>query len=249
MGIKIKKVTFDQNVLDLVCGVNGNEYEQTGACLREYILKGKIHGFVPDSFFPIENLQRDEKYKVLSEFMRGKNGANYEMSIFASQRLEKIKELNIRALVGTRIFDWSPGAHCFFHDFLDAAPFSLNIINRTNEVAEKLWSVGLGRAQIVELGNNLNKMAFPENDRPRHWTEGFNCNTVDWKHVVSALGEWIDADLVSSHVGYENDYLCTRDFGSNSGSKSTLHPVNRDWLSKEYNIKFVTPVELIKILE
>ena len=63
--------------------------------------------------------------------------------------------------------------------------------------------------------------------------------------VRPAIGEWCDALILGSHVGYGNDVFCTTDTGRNAGARSLLHHGNRANL-KAQGITIMTPAELVQ---
>lgn len=63
--------------------------------------------------------------------------------------------------------------------------------------------------------------------------------------VRPAIGEWCDALILGSHVGYGNDVFCTTDSGKNAGVRSLLHHTNRANL-KAQGITIMTPAELVE---
>lgn len=65
------------------------------------------------------------------------------------------------------------------------------------------------------------------------------------KIVRPAIGEWCDALILGSHVGYGNDVFCTTDTGKNAGARSLLHHSNRANLNAQ-GITVMTPAELVQ---
>ena len=65
------------------------------------------------------------------------------------------------------------------------------------------------------------------------------------KVVGPMIGEWCDALILGSHVGYGNDIFCTTDLGGNAGPRSLLHQSNRASLNAQ-GITLMTPAELVK---
>lgn len=65
--------------------------------------------------------------------------------------------------------------------------------------------------------------------------------------IAKAIAEWSDAEVVSAHVGYRNDILCTNDTGRSS-SNSVFADGNRVWLSEEFGVRFVNATDLASML-
>jgi hypothetical protein len=58
----------------------------------------------------------------------------------------------------------------------------------------------------------------------------------------------MDGDALAATYGYGFEYFCTNDKGAGAGTSSILHPSNRTLYAQKYNVKIVTPEELIAIL-
>jgi hypothetical protein len=68
---------------------------------------------------------------------------------------------------------------------------------------------------------------------------------VDDKRLQKACAEWADGELVSAHIAYRNDVLCTNDRARAAG-RSVFDPTNRSWLSTDYGVVFKTLAELVE---
>jgi hypothetical protein len=64
------------------------------------------------------------------------------------------------------------------------------------------------------------------------------------KEFAKACAEWADGELVSSHIAYQNDLLCTNDRARAAGV-SIFDAENRRWLTAEFGVRFVTLEELL----
>jgi hypothetical protein len=69
-------------------------------------------------------------------------------------------------------------------------------------------------------------------------------NRADEKRLRKACAEWADGELVSAHIAYLNDILCTNDRARGAG-KSIFDPPNRAWLAADYGVIFKTLHELV----
>lgn len=68
------------------------------------------------------------------------------------------------------------------------------------------------------------------------------------KAIAKAIAEWADGDSIAAHIGYGNQYYCTRDSGRSAGQKSIFSEENRNWLKERYGVSFVTPEELAALI-
>lgn len=98
-------------------------------------------------------------------------------------------------------------------------------------VADRIDKRGVGKKPFDEIGGwNLR----PDSD-------------VEERKFYRACAEWADGETVAAHIAYHNDILCTNDLGRSSG-KSIFNSANRDWLSLEYGVKFMTLEQLLEVL-
>jgi hypothetical protein len=67
--------------------------------------------------------------------------------------------------------------------------------------------------------------------------------TSSEKKFNEACAEWADGELVSAHIAYGNDILCTNDRAKNA-RVSIFNENNRAWASNEFGVVFMTLDEL-----
>jgi hypothetical protein len=68
------------------------------------------------------------------------------------------------------------------------------------------------------------------------------------KKLAQGVAEWMDGDALAATYGYGFEYFCTNDKGAGAGTSSILHPSKRALYVQKYNVKIVTPDELIALL-
>jgi hypothetical protein len=165
------------------------------------------------------------------------------------ERLQGALALGMRAMMGPRrILDSLAvrGLDSFYEPH--ASPAELIARGeKANEVDAALARRGLGRARAVKLGLEYCRRDGIEG---QWWPQGFGRarDAAERKKVGAAINEWADGDAVAAHVGHGNDFFCTCDFGKEAGLQSALHPTNRTWLKKTFEIGFVTLSELAERL-
>jgi hypothetical protein len=93
--------------------------------------------------------------------------------------------------------------------------------------------------QIEQRG--VGKAAF---DAADGW-EAKERSLAEGRRLTAACAEWADAEMVSAHIAYQNDVLCTDDLGRNAGA-SVLDETNRAWLASTYGVRFLTVRELVE---
>ena len=193
-----------------------------------------------------------------------------------SGRIQTARSLGMRALMVPRLLGSGVSAKdddgTFFEPIGDLEQFVARAVRLRSEigargighaVAMKLGLDGLSQRQVdggeAQEGERPSVEAFPilgeppaaakpgegafDDPAPGLWYEGLR--HASRNKVKEAVAEWADGDSLVAHYGYGIDLFCSRDWGKNAG-KNVLHPDNRQWLSEEYGIQFVTLAELAK---
>ncbi len=112
---------------------------------------------------------------------------------------------------------------------------------RCGEISRRIEAKGCGIAHVKSIGNNH------ANGKP--WIDGIKTAPLtEEESIIKAIAEWADGDAVSAHHAYGNDFFCTRDAAKAAGTTSVLSRPNQSWLSQDFNVVFVTPEALAKIL-
>jgi hypothetical protein len=113
---------------------------------------------------------------------------------------------------------------------------------RCGNISRNIEAKGWGIKHIKDIGN---KHANGKN----WWLDGIkNAPASEDNAIIKAVAEWADGDAVAAHYAYDNNYFCTRDTAKAAGVNSVLSPTNRNWLSQNFNVSFVTPEDIAKIL-
>jgi hypothetical protein len=126
-----------------------------------------------------------------------------------------------------------------------------DFIERYHEVSNAIVQRGLGRAYLDDLGPELAKReggdsyTFARGRLPgvAQVTEG------EKPRIKRAVAEASDGDLVSGHVAFGNDLLCTADEGVSSPEPSIFDEAHRLWLKQAYGVKFVSLTELAAMVQ
>lgn len=116
------------------------------------------------------------------------------------------------------------------------------IANKFGEVVRRIEDAGAGIAWVKAIGT-----AHPKSKE--HWSKGLaDAPSSEDQAIASAVAELADGDMVSAHVAYQNHYICTSDTAKAAGANSVFSVTNRIWLEKDYGVKFISPVELEKLV-
>lgn len=113
------------------------------------------------------------------------------------------------------------------------------------EVFYAIQQRGVGMGKLHELRERIDRRLGVE-----HWgwsAFGHVANEPDIKEISLACAEWADAELVSAHHAYGNEYLCTND-RARATKCSIFDRTNREWLQQEYGLRIVDVNELVEML-
>jgi len=108
---------------------------------------------------------------------------------------------------------------------------------RIQDVSSAIEKRGLGFAQIKALD-----LGMRPKDSAEAWFKALN-NAKDIheeRAIERAFGEWADGDAIAAHVAYGLDVFCSADVGNSNGMNSILDPSNRQWLTEEYGVQFMS---------
>lgn len=108
-------------------------------------------------------------------------------------------------------------------------------LDRSFECVKYIESLGCGKeALMAMLDDPQNGLVPALQDDP-----------IAEKKLAKGVAEWMDGDALAATYGYGFEYFCTNDAGVGAGTSSILHPSNRTLYTQKYNVKIVTPEELI----
>ena len=213
----------------------------------------KHSGFFSETLVTIEGIQTKDRPTVLSSSRlvsssssENKNSITLKLAFQQdrnppeprfSGRIQAARSLGMRALMVPRLLGSGVCAKdddgTFFEPIGDLEQFLARAVRLRSEIGAR----DIGHAVAIKLG--LDGLS-----QPGLWYEGRR--HASRNKVKEAVAEWADGDSLVAHYGYGIDLFCSRDCGKNAGKASVLHPDNRQWLSEEYGIQFVTLAELAK---
>ncbi len=122
-------------------------------------------------------------------------------------------------------------------------------VTRATHLRSKIGARNIGHAAAVSLGLALS--ARDGISGKELWLTGLGrAKTEDEKgQVAKVAAEWADGDSIVAHYGYGIHLFCSEDRNSaHPGTPSILDPKNRQWLTEEFGIKFVTLIELADMM-
>ncbi len=218
----------------------------------------QIDGRISETVFTLEGIVRADRRKLLASYkpkisameeMLPDGGVRLSLSIGSDPAAHPgnnsflSSHLNDALAVGFKLMRCPRLAGFVNSDireewYAKTSVVSTDIANKFGEVGRKIEAAGAGIAWIKSIGAIHAKCG-------EHWSEGLaNAPTSKDNEIASAVAEWADGDMVSTHVAYQNHWICTRDVAKGAGANSVFSAANRAWLERDYGVKFISPEEL-----
>jgi hypothetical protein len=114
-------------------------------------------------------------------------------------------------------------------------------MHKVNSMTTEIAKRGVGQSIAVSLGLEFSRRAGVI--EPELFLQGLGrAAESERKKVAKAVREWSDGDSVAAHYGFGIELFCSDDFGGSGAS--ILDRKNREWLTDEFGIQFVTLPEL-----
>lgn len=264
----IPSVTFDSNTLNSVLYPEFSQRENKGEAeiVRNYIISGQLRGFFCETLVTLEGItKRDRPSTMGSAHINVKthqtNDQNIgiKIGIEFTQALINIKHMNrINDALSLRILPLSTGKEMGnFH--LDDEIYPLykpnggitelvRCMDKVHELSRNLGCKGVGKAAAIELGVKLTQKYRSGEDELFHRGLGHAKTKSEREDVAKAVAEWADGDSIAAHYGFGMDLFCSEDFGKSSKKASVLDEDHRRWLKSDFDIDFVTLIDLARML-
>jgi hypothetical protein len=257
------KVTFDSNLWERV--VHPHTFPlppETHAQLltvHEALKAGRVTGFITESVPTLEGVKRKDRPKFMTgQTMRPRvldTDPEFKPVIFAPDQSARpdlmpvlIDRMKDAAKLGMRLIK-VPAYHEMNlpHEFY--AEWPEGFIEKYGRVEHAIKQRKVGRAIMVALGHEL---AAREGGTYVYSVGALppvqNLTEDDNRRIAKAVAEAADGDAVAAHIAFGNDYFASHDFGHSAATSSVLDRQNREWLSSEYKVKFVTLPELATLI-
>lgn len=258
-GINPVTVTFDRNVYEGIInpGKNGLLPEQSdhAALIAELIRVGRIAPFLCESSLTLETLSKkgNNRRDVLS-----RNRIELSDVGETSIRVGGVKDL----YPGTSFIDRSyitgaiqigfrilpifrlgrlvnPDIQAEWRYYKEYEEY-MGLAERWGEAVRYIEELGAGFASVKSL------LKIPE-DRMHPWTFYAKLYSGSEKKFNKAVAEWSDGDSIASHIANGIQCFCTYDQAKGAGSSSVFSQEIKDKLKLRFDLKVVSPEELIAI--
>ena len=253
-------VTFDTNTLESVVSPDaaqsraGHDTGPSGAAVRAAIQAGRLQGFFSETHITTEGINSDDRKDILYQTRIASSADGDTLTVGVHHirkppgsrfhgRVQRASALGMCALMApARI----AGIHvkndiCPLFEPKGGQPELWRCMEKVNDMATKIACRGVGIAIAIELGKQSSKEAGIL--EPELWLTGLG-RAQSKKKLSKAIREWADGDVVAAHYGFGIDLLSSED----CGKKSVFETSNREWLSKDFGIRFVTLAELAEIV-
>ncbi len=258
------KVTFDTNVFSHIVRPEGcNDAALKEVCIKiaDEISRGNILPHVSETVFSLEGIQIKDRSNYFGNYRPSskielvpsdKPGfLQFRLTLGPNQEgrpesnpilLEKIR---IARAMGFKMLSTPRIALPKSPDLTDS-----DFGSRTSE------EMGTQQELYFEVGRFIDSLgagfmaakAIGDKHRTTEdvWYEALKHSSKN--DAKNSIGEWADGDTIATHISYRLDYFCTRDEAKSAGPKSVFSPKNRAALTERFNVKFVTPEELLGVL-
>lgn len=266
------KVTFDKNTYEFVVfpekesTQKNTEDEKSYHKINSAIKTGDIEPFLSETILTIETIGREDRKNTLSrkdrlmsnsiasaeDTTKGsltslvKIGPNKE--IYPANKdlfyiyLPKAIELGFKILPSYRLGK-------IINPMIDSDWYYIPKTNDMFEIPNKFASIvdsieyeGFGFAAIKKLL----KIDLHEN---KSWIYSLDKYNGTPKQLQKMVAEWSDADSIAIHIASGIKYFCTNDGAKKDKTNSVFGKKMKLILKANYDIEFVTPVELATMIE
>ncbi|WP_281545888.1 hypothetical protein [Grimontia sp. SpTr1] len=113
-------------------------------------------------------------------------------------------------------------------------------LDRTFDCLRFIESLGAGKARIHARLDSDSRRGIVNQTKEDE--------SLSQKQYAKDVGEWVDGDAIAGHYGFGVDYFCTNDQAKGAGSSSIFHSDNLCKLSEKYDIKVISPAELLELI-
>jgi hypothetical protein len=262
------KVTFDSNVWRIVSSPHQFPNEPSISCfqkIHEAVKASKVSAYIAEVAFTLEALKKDDRQSFMKSYE-----AKIDCAIDETPRQDGMIGLsfsigpNIKAHPGN-----SPHLYKHLNDALNIG-FKLIRCSRVggitnpdidqsffvqqseDEILERMQLCSECAEEIERIGGGIShakQIGHRYSTGNASWHIGIkNAPSTETKNIAKALAEWADGDAIAAHVGYKNDYFCTKDIGKSGGTSSILSLQNRATLESKFGVKFKSPQELCDLI-
>ncbi len=265
------KVTFDSNIWEKLAAPERypNDPDRAViAAIRQAACSGELEGYICASCVTQEAIMKRDRHRYFSECtsriefldlptergvlggritITGDDSKHPGLGLALGDRLRRaISELGFRLLPVPRLAIAKPMdlPQTWFAKSRYDDLWEYN--ERFAEAADLIEASGRGFAVATKLAARIEARIGTRPDFV--WRDYLKfADATEAQQIMGAISEWADGDVVSSHVAYGNDILCTHDRGKSAGL-SVFDAVGRNALTAQFNTRFMGLRELAAAL-
>ncbi|MDD3107234.1 MAG: hypothetical protein PHP65_05505 [Bacilli bacterium] len=233
------KITIDTNVIGKAL--------KPQSVFRKHVESGNILAFIPETSLTLDGLLKDDKINLLA--LKNINHA------FKQSRWDDFINIGVKFLICPRIGLPRPiGKDSKNKDYnyilqnksaehtYDANERLLRYSEVLDYIHDKIQS---GQEWLANLSLEIKESGGCYNaQEPWFLNLAMNAKFIGENKIYKRFGDWADADAISAHYAYGNDYFYTDDKASGAGTHSILSENNRTKLKDIFGIKFVSSEEI-----
>ncbi|WP_240471315.1 hypothetical protein [Komagataeibacter rhaeticus] len=264
----ILNVTFDTNTLNSVLYPESSQRENNGEAeiVRSSIISGRLRGFFCETLITLEGITKCDRPSVMGSthidiktHQTDSQNVGIRIGIGFTPPTININHMSrINDALSLKILPLSTGMEMGnFHSDGKIYPLYrpdggitelVRCMDKVHELSKNLGCKGVGKAAAIELGVKLTKKYGSGKDELFHRGLGRAETKAERDSVAKVVAEWADGDSIAAHYGFGMDLFCSEDFGRSSKKASVLDEDHRRWLKSDFDIGFVTLIDLARML-
>jgi len=264
------KVTFDKNTYEFVVYPEKKSLQKSLEDEKSYckiylaIKSGCIQPFLSETILTIEAIDGKDRKNTLSrkdrlistniiDDIKG-NTIYSSLTIKPNKEiypansdhyyiyLPKAIELGFKILPSYRLGKITNPAIASDWYYAPKTNDALEIPNKFSSIVRMIEERGFGFSALRKL------IGFNELEN-KSWIYFLDKYTGSNKQLQKMVAEWSDADSVAIHIAYGIKYFCTNDGARKNKTNSIFGKEMRAILRANYDIEFVTPIELAQMID
>lgn len=263
------KVTFDKNTYEYVVCLDKDPSQMNSGEKKAYLqiqnaIKNRnIQPFISETILTLEAIDRRSRKITLSRPDRFVSSCNLENStgtgfvssvtfkpnpsLFPPSNDHFFKYLPLAIDLGFKILPnfrlgkiINPEIKSSWYHVVNGNS-NLEMANNFSEVIKFIEKNGFGFSILK------NKLMLDEFEN-MPWYSSLDKLDVNQKQFGNLVAEWSDADSIAIHIACGLKYFCTNDGARRDKVNSVLGKQMRTILKQKYDVEFVTPIELSKLI-
>lgn len=244
------QVVFDSNIWELIVDEVKKDVSSVDiGKIHLSILEGLIKPYFFEGIVNYESIKKIDRKNYISSYKSGlviyedgekvldqKGTEPKELSEYLTKNINDALKIGFKFIHFPRI-----GAPRHKLSELGKAAEILPLnerLERSFACVRYIESLGCGKASLMNMLQ----------DAQHGLINSVQQDPINEKKFSKGVAEWMDGDALAATYGYGIKFFCTYDQGIGAGKNSILHPDNRESFEREFDVKIVTPEEIIQIV-